>query len=273
MVSDKIIDMHTHTDNSFDGHCSTMLMCESAADKGIRAIAFTDHLEMDVFYQKDFDKTANQSFFEIAKARSAFEGRLLVIVGAEMGECTYDIPTTESLISRLKYDFVIGSIHNLPNKPDFCDMDFNTEEYSDVYSLLDEYFKCELDMSKWAKFDTLAHLTYPLRYMCGDFGMNIDMSRYSEIIDEILVNLVKNGKALEINTSGFRQKIGKTMPDESIVRRYRELGGELITIGSDAHYIEHLGMGIREGYELAARCGFDSTAIYINREPTLIPII
>jgi histidinol-phosphatase (PHP family) len=98
------------------------------------------------------------------------------------------------------------------------------------------------------------------------------MSKYSEIIDEILLTLIKNQKSLEINTAGLRQPIGVTSPDESIVRRYKELGGKLITIGSDAHFAEHLGAGIEQGYELALRCGFDSIALYQNRTPTLIPI-
>ena len=98
------------------------------------------------------------------------------------------------------------------------------------------------------------------------------MSCFSEIIDEILLTLIKNKTALEINTAGLRQPIGITSPDESIVRRYKELGGKLITIGSDAHYAEHLGAGIEQGYELALKCGFDKVAVYQGRTPTLIPI-
>ena len=98
------------------------------------------------------------------------------------------------------------------------------------------------------------------------------MSAFSEIIDEILQTLIRNGKSLEINTAGLRQPIGVTSPDESIVRRYKELGGKLITIGSDAHYAEHLGAGIEQGYELALKCGFDSVAVYQRRMPTMIPI-
>lgn len=98
------------------------------------------------------------------------------------------------------------------------------------------------------------------------------MTRYSEIIDEILITLIRSGKSLEINTAGLRQPIGVTSPDESIVRRYKQLGGEMITVGSDAHFAEHLGAGIEQGYELALRCGFDKIALYQNRTPTLVPI-
>lgn len=271
MAFKNIIDLHTHTDNSFDGNHSTMFMCETAFMKGLRAVAFTDHVEIDGYYRDNFDRTAIQSFFEVAKARSAFNGRLIVCVGVELGQAVYDKPVAEELISKMNYDFIIGSIHNLPNQQDPYYTDFSDESI-DYYAMLDEYFQRELELAQWDKFDSLAHLTYPLRYIVGNYGRPVDMSRYSEIIDEILLTLIKNKKSLEINTAGLRQPIGVTSPDESIVRRYRELGGKLITIGSDAHYAEHLGAGIEQGYEIALRCGFDKIAVYQNRMPTLIPI-
>lgn len=271
MTFKNIVDLHTHTDNSFDGNHSTMFLAETAYMKGIRAVAFTDHLEMDAFYKDSFDKTAIQSFFEVAKARSAFSGKLLVCVGAELGQPVYDKSVSEKLLETMKYDFVIGAIHNLPDRQDFYYMDFNDESI-DYMSLLEEYFEWELKLAQWAKFDTLAHLTYPLRYIVGNYGKPVDMSKFDEIIDEILLTLIKNEKSLELNTAGLRQPIGVTSPDEGILRRYKELGGKLLTIGSDAHYAEHLGAGIDKGYELALKCGFDKIALYQDRTPTLIPI-
>lgn len=266
-----IIDLHAHTDNSFDGHHSTMFLAETAYMKGLRAVAFTDHLEIDAFYKNNFDRTAIQSFFEAAKARSAFNGKLIVCVGAELGQAVYDKPVAEKLLKTMKYDFVIGAIHNLPGVQDFYYMDFNDESV-DYTKLLHEYFEWELKLAQWAEFDALAHLTYPLRYIVGNFGKPVDMTEFGEIIDEILLTLIKNEKSLEINTAGLRQPIGVTSPDESIIRRYKELGGRLITIGSDAHYAEHLGEGIDKAYELALKCGFDKVAVYQGRTPTLIPI-
>lgn len=271
MAFKNIVDLHTHTDNSFDGNHSTMYLCETAFMKGLRAVAFTDHLEMDAFYKDRFDRTAIQSFFEVSKARSAFKGRLLVCVGAELGQAVYNKEISEKLTSTMKYDIVIGAIHNLPEVQDFYYMDFNDESI-DYNKLLDQYFEWELKLAQWGGFDTLAHLTYPLRYIVGNYKKPVDMSKYSEIIDEILLTLIKNEKALELNTAGLRQPIGVTSPDEGILRRYKELGGKLITIGSDAHFAEHLGAGIEQGYKLLQRCGFDSIAIYQNRTPTLIPI-
>ena len=92
-----IIDLHTHTDNSFDGHHSTMFLCETACMKGIRALAFTDHLEMDAFYRDNFDRTAIQAYFEVAKAKSAFSGKLIICNGAAVSYTHLTLPTNREV--------------------------------------------------------------------------------------------------------------------------------------------------------------------------------
>ncbi|MBR4726622.1 MAG: histidinol-phosphatase HisJ family protein [Clostridia bacterium] len=267
-----LVDLHTHTDNSFDGNHSVMFLCEVAYEHGLRAVAFTDHLEMDAFYRDQFDRTALQAYFEVAKAKAVFEGKLTVCNGAELGQAIYDRPVSETLLQKMDYDFVLGSIHNLPQMKDFSYIDYD-DPAVDYHALLQQYFETELALAQWAQFDSLAHLTYPLRYIVGNYHKPVDMTRFAELIDAILETLIKKDKALELNTAGLRQPIGVTSPDESILRRYRELGGSLLTVGSDAHYAEHLGAGLEEGYELALRCGFECIALYQNRTPTLIPII
>ncbi|MCL2509062.1 MAG: histidinol-phosphatase HisJ family protein [Oscillospiraceae bacterium] len=268
----KILDLHTHTDNSVDGHHSTMYLCECAQAAGLRGVAFTDHIEIDFFLKDGHDRRAMQSYFEIVKARSAFTGNLLVFAGVELGQPMYDVPVAEKLISSLKYDIVLGAVHNLRDMQDFWFLDYAQYDGAGLNGLLLEYFREVRLMADWGKFDTLAHLTYPLRYMQGRHKLPVDIRDYSAEIDGILESLVCGGIALEINTSGLRQELKKTMPDEEIVARYRGLGGELITIGSDAHYAEHLGAGIKDGMALAQRCGFDHVTFFQKREPTRIPI-
>ena len=120
----RLIDSHVHTDHSFDGHCSTTFLCERAVSEGLRAIAFTDHVEMDFFYKDSHDRRAVQSYFEIVKARSAFRGQILVCAGVEMGQPMYDVEASEKLMGMLDYDFVIGSVHNLRNMPDFWFLEY-----------------------------------------------------------------------------------------------------------------------------------------------------
>ncbi len=270
MTYRNIVDLHTHTEHSFDGHHTTDVLCRAAIEKGIKTLAFTDHLEMYAYYRDDFDKTAKESFEDTLEARERNKNELELLTGAEMGEAAYEKALSEEVMSTYNYDIVIGAIHNLPDKEDFYYMDLGGD--MDFYPLLDEYFDLELDMARWDKFDTLAHLTYPLRYIVGKYHREADMSRYDEIIDEILLTLIKNGKALELNTAGYRQPIGVPSPNEEIVKRFRDLGGKYLTVGSDAHYDIHLGCNVPDAYDLAKRCGFDSVTVYRKREPHLITI-
>lgn len=265
----KLLDMHTHTDNSFDGNHSTMFLCEQAEARGLRAIAFTDHVEMDRYYQDRFDRTAKQSLFEIRKAASAFRGKLLVLAGIEIAQPAYEPALSNELLACMQYDIVVASVHNLRGMEDFWFLDYS--QY-DVHRLLDEYFEEMILMAQWGNFDTLAHLTYPLRYIMGESNIPVELSRYQEQIDTILRTIAQKNIALEINTSGLRQKLGVTMPDEPIVRRFRELGGKYVTIGSDAHYAKDIAAGIPAGMDLALRCGFSSCTLYQKREPMQIPI-
>jgi len=268
-----LLDLHVHTDNSFDGHHSAVFLCESAVARGLRALALTDHVEMDFYREQNFDRTAKQSYFEIVKARSAFRGKLVVCAGVELGQPTYNLPESESLVHQYSYDVVIGSIHNLRGKKDFWYM--AREEFAEgrAEAMLREYFDEVLALARWGKFDVLAHLTYPLRYIEGKHGIPIAPGIYAGQVDAVLEAAIQNKLALEINTSGLRQKIGQTTPNEQIVRRFRELGGQRVTVGSDAHYAEDLGAGLEAAMDLALRCGFKFITLYQKREPIEIEII
>ena len=265
----RIIDTHVHTDNSPDGHHSAMYMCECAEMAGLRAIAFTDHVEADFYRRDHYDRVALQSFIDVTKARSAFRGKLLVCAGVELGQPMYDVATSEEILANLPYDMVIGSVHNFQNEQDFMYLDYSQWDITD---LMNKYFDELIKLARWAKFDPLAHMTYPLRYIVGEHGIPVDMSKFSDKVDEILSLLVKNEKALEINTSGLRQKLGKTMPEEDVVRRFKQLGGEFVTVGSDAHYAKDIGAGVDVGMEIAQRSGFDCVTLFQNRQPVQITI-
>ncbi len=266
------IDLHMHTKSSFDGNYSAELMCESAVKNELSVIAITDHFDVD-FYERHNLGTRQQTSYEgICSAQQAFDGKITLLRGIEMGQPTYDLPLTEKSLARYDYDFVIGSIHNLRGMPDFSDLDYPNLSQAEIYALFDKYFEEELILAKWNGFDTLAHLTYPMRYIVQSGRTDIDPARFDDVADEIFKVLIANGKALEINTSGLRQPIGKTMPTENYVRRFRELGGELLTLGSDAHFTEHVGAGIDNGYEIAENCGFKYVTYFKNRKPVQIKI-
>lgn len=266
------IDLHMHTSSSFDGNYPAELMCKAAIENSLSTIAFTDHFDVDFFERHNLDVRQKSSYEDIISAKEAFADKIQVLRGIEMGQPTYDTALTEKSLARFEYDFVIGSIHNLRETPDFCELDYPNLTQENIYSLLEKYFEEELLLAKWNGFDTLAHLTYPMRYIVQSGRFNTDLSRYDDIVDEIFKTLIANGKALEINTSGLRQPIGKTMPTENYVRRFKELGGELLTLGSDAHFTEHVGAGIDQGYEIAEACGFKYVTYFKDRKPIQVKI-
>lgn len=263
-----LIDMHTHSDHSFDGHHSCTLLCEHAVEKNIDGIAITDHCEID---SKDFDFRAfcSNQIVDTRRAKKFFEGSLLVLQGIEIGQAIYNKELAETVLSKYHYDFVLGSIHNLRNMEDFYYLNFDNY---DVYDLLDKYFDTVLELCNWNKFDSLAHLTYPLRYITARTDVKVDLNKFSDKIEIILKTLVQNGKALEINTSGLFQEIHDFLPNKQIVKLFKDLGGEFITVGSDSHYCDKIGAGIENGFKLAKDCGFDNITIYQNRTPILLPI-
>ena len=266
-----IVDLHVHTDNSFDGHHSATFLCEKAEFQDLRAVAFTDHCEIDQFKTDNkYEKRVWQSFFEVAKARSAFTGKLLVLNGIELGQPAYDIPKANDIVARYDYDQILGSVHNLRDGQDFYFMD--NLAYETACRYLKEYFDEIIEMLHWGKFDVLAHLTYPLRYFYSKSGLTIDLNDFKGQIDEILSLTAKQDKALEINTAGLRQPLNKLQPETDIIKRFRELGGRLVTVGSDAHYAEHLAMDIDKAYDAALSAGFTEIAFFQRRTPMIMKI-
>lgn len=263
-----ILDMHTHSDNSPDAEHSVSLMCEYAVQNRVRGLAITDHCECNAYTRDGYNITSAQSLFEAGKARAVFAGQLVVLIGVELGQPTQDVEAANKVLSRPSLDFVLASIHNLKGRKDFYYLDYSLPE-NDPALLLEEYFDSLLELVDWGGFDSLAHLTYPLRYLPRG---TYTFSDYADKIDAIFHALIANGKALEINTSGLRQGMGTTLPDFPLVRRYRELGGELITIGSDAHRAPDVGAGIADGLALAQEAGFSHITLFQSRIPTPIRI-
>ena len=260
-----IYDMHTHSDNSFDGNHSCILLCEGACSNGGRGIAITDHCDIDG-ENYDFRAFSTNQFVEASMAKSAFKGRLEVLIGIELGQGIYRKEKSLDIINNFRYDFILGAIHNLENTEDFYFMDYKDK---DIDKLLRDYFSTVLELAKWNQTDSIAHLTYPLRYICGRDGIEVDISRYYDIIDEIFETIIKNERALELNVSGLFSEIGDTLPNKALIKRYHDMGGKYITVGSDSHYYDRICIGIDRGYDILRECGYKEFTIFKNRKPIL----
>ncbi len=279
-----LIDCHSHSHNSPDAdkNASVMSMIEKAHSLGLAAYAITDHCEVSQWYDIEhygfepngyddygYDKMCEASLAECVSAKEKLDGKYNFICGIELGQATHDFELAEKIASDKRLDYVIGSTHKLPNYDDFAFI--NYENYS-IPDLMEKYYSETYKLCKWGKFDILGHLTYTLRYIEGDCGIHVDMKPYEEIIRECFKLIIQNGKGIEINTSGLRQKYGKTFPDFYWVKIYRELGGEILSLGSDSHCAEDIGKGIADGAEIAKEAGFGHLAYFKNRKPEFIKI-
>ncbi len=260
----KIIDLHTHTRNSPDGNHTALSMAESAEEKGFRCLAFTDHCEVDYFYKDNYDKVVENSYKEVCETRAAMAGRLEVLRGIELAQPHYVPELARQILDAHQYDVVIGSIHNLRGQEDFYYM--KSFDGIVIEDMINQYFDELLLMLQWGDFDILAHITYPFRYIYNICGYIEDIDKYSKKVDELLKLCAEKDKALEINMGGLKYPINKPSPDIDTIKRYRELGGKLISVGSDSHYAERVGFGIPRAFEMAREAGFKSVVRFEERK-------
>jgi histidinol-phosphatase (PHP family) len=271
----KICDLHIHSENSFDAENSVEELCSAAISRNLYAAAITDHCEAPFIKCGEdcefgsFDRQIPKSIADTIAAKEKFSSKLKILCGIELAEPMHDLQCTEQALAYGEFDFILASVHNLRGEPDFYYIDFTKR---DEEKLLNMYFEELIETSEFKHFDSLAHLTYPLRYIKVTTGKIPNLSIYQDKIDEIYKILIKNNKALEINVSGLFKELGTTLPEFDQIKRFRELGGQYVTIGTDAHKAEFVGKGIEQGIELAKLAGFSSYTIFEKHTPILIPI-
>lgn len=263
-----ISDSHMHSKNSPDAQDSVILMCESASRMGLYAVTITDHCECNLYWKDEYDKTVRTSYLQARNANHIYKD-LHVYAGVELGQPAQALEAAEDVLNSMELDFVIGSVHNVPDREDFYFLQY-TEDFAK--QVLDEYFDELMDTINWGKFDTLAHITYPWRYIMYRDGIQLPPKLYMERFDEVLKALIQKEKALEINTSDLRNGGAEAAPGLELLKRYKELGGNLITIGSDAHRWMDVGAGIEDALEMLSRAGFRYFSVYSGRQPRFLPV-
>ncbi|MDE6088389.1 MAG: histidinol-phosphatase HisJ family protein, partial [Oscillospiraceae bacterium] len=284
---------HTHTNFSPDSDAEGSKMYIRAKELGLKVWAITDHVELCRYYPQEFYQTEprnEEDFFDYAsifedsvfrnhRVQSFFVNHekqykdtlfrrlikdLIFCNGIELGEPNADFQLAERLYQDQRLDFVIASLHELPDRLDFYFLDYQQENIRD---LLEQYFEILLEITKHDCYDVLGHLTYPVRYLAEaglEHAIASNIRHNRDCIAEILKSVIQNGKGIELNTSGYRQAYGRPFPDEDLLKLYKDLGGTILTFGSDAHCPEDLGKGIAEGMALAKSCGFENAAYYLN---------
>ena len=263
-----LADCHNHTQCSADCEESLLRVAEQAARVGLSMVCTTDHLDLlgrsgKVLERWDWNLCTEQ----LEQARAVCPKGLELRMGIEINVPHLFPDRARRLLGQAELDLVVGSAHNLQKDGmDFCEWSYPDE--ARCYEALDDYFSSLLAMSRMEEVDVLAHVPYTLRYMNDRDGNHAVLDGYYDRIEVILSNLIARGAGMELNTNR-----GKSLTDyRPVLERYRRLGGEIVTLGSDAHVAEDIGKGIAEAAELLRELGFRHYTVYRRRKPEFIPL-
>jgi len=260
------VDYHVHSNNSFDGKFKIIDMCKRAATLGIAEICFTEHFSID---PKDVSYNVLNYYKyseEINAAREKLKDKIIIKKGLEIGEPYILKKNLEDEVKKMNLDFIIGSIHNINSLKLRLSMRNKDKKY--VYS---DYFDEILKMVGNSDIDIVGHLDLIKRYAYDLYG-NYKFNDYKEILEEILEKVIVNNIGIEVNTSGFRNKVGETYPSMDILKLYKNLGGKIITIGSDSHDLDNIGNNYFTVTKMLNEIGFKYIYKYEKRKKTAIKI-
>lgn len=269
-----VVDMHTHSEYSHDSVCPVEEMCLAQLHRGTDIFAVTDHCDVFAFERYDIFEPIQKAWETVQRLKEAYRGRIQILSGVEIGEGFWFPELLKKVETLCPYDVIIGSVHCVrfgELTKAYSRIDFTEFSPEAVSAYLDAYFEDILSMIDMTDFDVLAHLTCPLRYITGKFGIAVDLTRFQERIHRILEKIIARGIALEVNTSAYGV-MGEFMPGEDIVRQYYDMGGRLVTVGSDAHVAANAANYIPEAVEMLKSIGFRQIYYYQGRQPQGIPI-
>ena len=240
-----MFDYHMHSHVSFDGHDSGLAMALAAKAAGLKEICFTDHID------HDFDAEGHSMVFDPMVYAAEYDNLevdgLKIRRGVEYGLKPYNRDTMQKDLQLRNFDFVLGSVHFV-NELDIYYPEFwrdKTVEQA-VQEFLEETLLC---VQHHDDYDVLGHLSYICKARAHPDPKPLYLKDHREIVDEILKILVQKGKGMEINTSGV-DRCGDFLPGEEFFRRFKELGGEIVTIGSDAHNTQRVGQYAGQACEM-----------------------
>ncbi|MCD7776955.1 MAG: histidinol-phosphatase HisJ family protein [Clostridiales bacterium] len=257
-------DYHLHTNASSDSDASPESMIERSIQLGLKEIALTDHVDFDDRYTYPDYNEYIPKFIEL---QEKYSKDIKIMLGVEVGLDNRVKDEVNEFTKSAPFDFIIGSSHSVAK----YDLYFDQKEYFSLFKNKREaysfYFTELIENIKTCKtFCVYGHMDFVNRY--GTYEDNsLSYFDYSDLVDTALKLLIEKGKGIEINTSGFRYGLGQTHPSFDFVKRYKELGGEIITIGSDAHRPEDVGKNFDVAYDMLERVGFKYVTAFRYQKP------
>ena len=269
-MSDLILcDMHVHSKSSHDSLASVCDTAIFAINNNASAFAITDHCDIEFFNEHNVFSLIESSFNETTEALTKFKDKIKILRGVELGEAIWNMDYTNKILNFFDFDVVIASVHAVRYKnytAPYSTLDFSKMSKQDIDGYMNVYFDDVLKTVKCVSCDIIAHLTCPLRYINGKYGLNIESKKYESKIIPILKYIIDNSIAMEINTSGIGSAYDCFLPENWIIEKFKEMGGYLVTLGSDAHISENLCKDFQIAISTLKKFGFTDYYYFENRK-------
>lgn len=263
-----MFDFHMHSHFSADCSIAMEKMVLASIKKGLKGICFTDHIDYD-YPSKDFvfEFDLHEYAEQVTELKAKYHDHIQINKGVEIGVQPHLSSRYEALMQKESFDFVICSMHTTDKKDlHFGDL-FKDRTIEEAYQLYyEELLYC---IKNFKQFNVLGHLDLVKRYTIN----NIPNNDFHDIISAIFKEIIPAGQGIELNTSGVRYGLSSGMPSNDILKLYLESGGEIITLGSDAHRETEIAFEFRESLELLKSIGFKYVSSFKNQEPTFHSII
>lgn len=263
-------DFHLHSNFSEDSTSPMEDMIKEGIKQNLKGMCFTEHTDLD-FPGNNFTFLADLDAYEktFLQLKEKYRSQIKLYLGLEVGLQPHLKEEIPALCASRNFDFLIGSTHVADCLDPYDNAFFENRTETQAYQ---RYFEVLLkNLQTYSCFDTCGHIDYVVRYGPSK-NVHYCYKNHADILDEILKTLIDKGIGLECNTAGFKYGLGQPHPSTEILKRYKELGGELLTLGSDAHAPCHIAYDFQKASDLLKACGFRYYTIFKERKSEFIPL-
>lgn len=271
-----LADYHIHTEYSDDSIEPMEHVIQTASVMGLQEICFTDHVDYGIKCDKseysDLAEAKRNGYAnlnvdypvyiaQIEQLQNKYKGQIRIKKGLEFGMQASTVPQFQTLFDTYDFDFIILSCHQVDNQ-EFWTYDFQKGRTQDEYiaKYYEEIYDC---IQQYKDYSVLGHLDMIQRYTQPRYPF----IKSKEIISKILKQVIQDGKGIEVNTSSFQYNLPDLMPEKNILQLYYDLGGKIITVGSDCHRVERLGDHIDYIYDVLREIGFSHICTFEAMKP------
>lgn len=266
----KLVDTHTHSLFSSDSKMDIDAALQYTREAGLHGIVFTEHYDFDVpegIIAFEFDPAEQQA--AVREIAERYKTDITVLTGIEVGMQPASFDKIHGLLDQHTFDQIIASVHFVDQEDPYHGGYYIGKDAKRAYGrYLETIYNCIRQMKT---FDILGHFDYIARY--APYPESMCYADFPDLFDAIFQLLIQHGRTLELNTKTYHIKPdGTPHPDPHIFRRFRELGGEALSFGSDAHKLEHIGIRFDEYAALAKEFGFRYSVYYQDRKPMFLPL-